>query len=357
MARCCKVCSVSAGIDPALALVPVALLDVTGTSDTDEGGVTIPCYHPMRAYPVGINCDTGRVKYAIRKSAENSEPDPDSIIVPCGQCIGCRLERSRQWANRCMMELKDHRESVFVTLTYDNPHLPQVVSPASGLPVGTLRKRDLQLFFKRLRKSLEPAKIRYYACGEYGPQTMRPHYHAIIFGYSPSDLRPHSKSPQGYQYWISDSLARIWSNGHVLIGEVTWDTCAYTARYIASKLTGDDGMFYSDNGVEAPFTVCSRKPGIGSNYYDSHPGLFESPKIFLPTEDGCKEFSPPDYFFRKLRLTDPEKYDSVKLQRRRAAELLESGRQMVSQLPKFDQLRLDEEAHIRRAASLERRFI
>jgi len=103
------------------------------------------CYHPLRAIPVGINSDTGKIKYSIRKDdGLLGNREEGEILVPCGQCIGCRLDRSRDWANRCMLELRDHKESVFVTLTYDNDHVPIVSSP-SGNPVMTLDKRDFSV--------------------------------------------------------------------------------------------------------------------------------------------------------------------------------------------------------------------
>ena len=123
------------------------------------------------------------------------------LKIACGQCIGCRLERSRQWAVRCVHENKMHDVSSFVTLTYDNDYLP------SG---GTLVKRDLQLFMKRLRRSRDE-KIRFYACGEYGDATQRPHYHLLLFGCGFSDQRLRSRSRSGdMDYYDSEQLRAVW---------------------------------------------------------------------------------------------------------------------------------------------------
>lgn len=315
------------------------------------------CYHPLRAIPVGINSDTGKIKYAIRKDdGLLGHREEGEILVPCGQCIGCRLDRSRDWANRCMLELRDHKESVFVTLTYDNDHVPIVTSP-SGNSVMTLDKRDFQLFIKRLRKSLGEQKIRYYACSEYGPQTYRPHYHAIIFGYCPVDLRPFSKSPQGYQYYVSDTLTNIWSKGHVLIGEVSWETCAYTARYIASKYLGEMSSFYTEQGIEPPMSFMSRRPGIGGNLYARDPDFFEVGSYYLSTDYGSKEIRIPKYFLNKLSVDFPEKYDKIKADRKQKAELLQREKNLASGLLPDQQRELDEAAQLARASSLERRFI
>ena len=97
------------------------------------------------------------------------------IEVACGRCIGCRKEYARQWAMRCLHEASLFDENSFVTLTYDDKHLP------AG---GTLVKRDVQLFLKRLRRKFSDRTIRYFFSGEYGGDTLRPHYHGCLFGFA-----------------------------------------------------------------------------------------------------------------------------------------------------------------------------
>ena len=138
--------------------------------------------------------------------------------IPCGYCDGCRIDRSREWANRCMLELQYHDSAYFITLTYNDDHVPvsYYADPETGEAQEslTLCKRDWQLFMKRLRKAFPDDQIRFYACGEYGSQTFRPHYHAIVFGLHLHDLVPVQdvqRGELGYQYFSSESLQRCWS--------------------------------------------------------------------------------------------------------------------------------------------------
>lgn len=242
------------------------------------------CFYPMVAHhEPGDYTVRGKKAYKIMRFGNPDRLGPNDILVPCGKCVGCRLEYSRQWANRCMLELQYHDSAYFVTLTYDDYHVPRsyYADPETGEAQAslTLDKRDWQLFMKRLRKAHPDDKIRFFMCGEYGPNTFRPHYHAIIFGLHLDDLVPWSRSDQGYQYYRSESLERAWSVkttfdgidgetcatplapiGYALVGEVTWETCAYTARYIMKKLNGPEAQFYSDFNLQPPFVLMSRKP-------------------------------------------------------------------------------------------------
>lgn len=288
------------------------------------------CFHPLLGLPTGINPATGKKFMKIIPYSDAALKDPvhgkDLITIPCGNCIGCRLDYSRQWANRCMMELEYHEHAHFVTLTYDNDHVPisYYADPDTGEAHKslTLQKRDLQLFLKRLRKANPDSKIRYFACGEYGGQTQRPHYHLIIYGLPLNDLVLYKrsclegKSDISYNYYNSASLQRAWSVlsssgeylpiGHAVIGKVTWDTCAYTARYILKKHKGLESGTYAALGLEPPFTVMSRKPGIARQYYDDHPDMYDHEYINLTTSTGGRKIRPPKYFDRLFDLDDPE---------------------------------------------------
>ena len=151
------------------------------------------CFHPMLAVSTGLNSNGKRdIKFVSGPTEWESYPPNARLKIPCGRCVGCRLERSRQWANRCMLELQYHESSYFVTLTYDDEHVPVTYysenvdgEARSGL---TLRARDLQLFMKRLRKEHSYERLRFFACGEYGSNSYRPHYHAIIFGLTLDDF-------------------------------------------------------------------------------------------------------------------------------------------------------------------------
>lgn len=152
------------------------------------------------------------------------------IKVPCGWCLECRLKKARDWSTRCYLENKMHENSCFVTLTYDNKHLPY----KDGEP--SLRIEDIQNFFKRLKKKYPDKQILRFWAGEYGEKRGRPHYHAIIFGYKPTDLEKLRKpSNRGYTVYNSAELRKIWGMGHIVIGNVTAESAGYVARYTMKK--------------------------------------------------------------------------------------------------------------------------
>jgi len=181
----------------------------------------MPCYRPLegwRAVGGGFTLDASL--------GERDRP----LTVPCGYCMGCRLERSRVWAVRMMHETQMHDEAIFVTLSYDEDQI---------LERGSLVPRDMTLFLKRLRKYVSPQKIRYYQCGEYGTQTQRPHHHLILWGWRPSDSQIHSGSGRDRLY-TSLVLEKLWEKkGFAPFGEVTFESCAYCSRYITKKILGD----------------------------------------------------------------------------------------------------------------------
>lgn len=180
--------------------------------------------------------------------------------VPCGQCINCRLNKARMWSIRIMHECKKYDKTVFLTLTYDEEHLPAR---------GSLVKKHLQDFMKRFRFN-HGKKVRYYACGEYGDHTARPHYHIAFFGVGYDDfynLKPAKKG--GYQ-----ARCKEWPYGLVHIGELTIDSANYVAGYVLKKQTGKQRQVYVDLGVVPPFCVMSRRPGIGADFADENAEQF-----------------------------------------------------------------------------------
>lgn len=340
----------------------------------------MPCFHPLHALEVpGQKTVAGKPVYHILKYLDPLYDDSRCLKLPCGKCVGCRLEYSRQWANRCMLELQYHDSAYFLTLTYDDYHVPRSYysDPSTGeaMPSLTLCKRDWQLFMKRLRKAFPNDKLRFYMCGEYGDQTQRPHYHAIVFGLHLNDLVPFSRSVQGYQYYTSESVQRCWSArgvirsldgsedcvtplapiGYVVVGEVTWETCAYTARYIMKKLNGPEAQFYSDFNLEKPFVLMSRKPGIARQYYDDHPDIYEYDYINLSTDKGGRKVRPPRYYDKLFDLEQPEKLAEIKLIRRRQAEALEAARLAATTLHPEEYAELQERALVSRLSSLKRK--
>lgn len=244
----------------------------------------------------------------------------DPIKVPCGKCIECRLNYARQWSFRLQAEMLYHEKNSFITLTYDDNHVP--LSDSGNL---TLRKSDFQKFIKRLRKN-SGLDISYYACCEYGEHTFRPHYHAIIFGWLPDDLVFNRTNKFGNVLYTSPTLQKLWPFGFSLVSEANVRTGGYCARYCTKKLTGFSAVVvYDQLGIERPCSLMSRRPAIGYQYFIDHiDDLIKYDKLSVPTSDGVLTISPPKYFYDKLSLLLPEIYDNIKERKEDIAHFLDS---------------------------------
>ncbi|AXH74125.1 MAG: replication initiator protein [Microviridae sp.] len=185
----------------------------------------MPCFKPLDAWRDPSN-PSGKLIFSYNAKRCGS-PAPD-LKVPCGQCVGCRLERSRQWAIRCVHEASLHKKNCFITLTYNDEHLPENSS---------LDYRVFQLFMKRLRKKYGD-NIRFYMCGEYGENFGRPHFHACLFNHDFSDKKLW-KTVNKMPLFRSAELEELWPFGFSSIGSVTFESAAYVARYIMKKITGE----------------------------------------------------------------------------------------------------------------------
>ncbi len=192
--------------------------------------------------------------------------DREYVRVPCRQCIGCRLEYSRQWAVRGMHEAACHDENCFLTLTYSDEYLP---------PWGSLDSAAVPLFMKRLRKSISPRKVSVMYAGEYGSRFGRPHYHVVLFGHDFSDKLPWA-TRNGLPVWRSGALEKLWPAGQSELGSVTFESVAYVARYITKKVTGAGASAHyqvcDEDGVvhdrEPEFMRMSRRPAIGRRWFE-----------------------------------------------------------------------------------------
>jgi hypothetical protein len=203
-----------------------------------------------------------------------------------------------------------HEENSFITLTYNDDNIPEN---------GSLRKRDLQLFFKRLRKSLPNKRIRYYACGEYGEELGRPHYHACLFGHDFEDkeeieqqqharFKNKFKTGIDHQVYRSESLEKVWQLGYSGIGALTFESAGYTARYVAKKITGNDAEKHY-NGKAPEFAIMSRRPGLGLPWYEKFKGDVY-PKDFF-TLRGIK-MQPPLYYDTQLKRENFALFEEIK---------------------------------------------
>ncbi len=260
----------------------------------------MPCYHPITGYRSKAVSKNG--KRVIVFNAHEGYIDLP-VTVPCGQCSGCRLERSRQWAIRCVHEAQLHSDNCFITLTYNNEHLPKDRS---------LDPRSFQLFIKKLRKSQEPKKIRYFHCGEYGDLNGRPHYHAILFGHDFEDKHLWMQNRDNPIY-RSPTLEKTWGMGYCSIGEVTFKSAAYVARYIMKKRTGPNAKdYYGD--LHPEYTTMSRRPGVGKNWLEKYSSDVY-PGDFIILEN--KKLRPPRYYDSQNELKNEQEHNKIKRQRKR----------------------------------------
>lgn len=233
--------------------------------DRQRGYPAVTCYHPLSAWK-SLCQETAGGKASISFSPPSGPSEP--VLLACGQCVGCRVARSREWAVRCVHEASLHEANAFVTLTYDDSHIPDN---------GSLVKKDHQDWMKRLRERLAGTRIRYFLAGEYGGDLGRPHYHALLFGVSFSDQVIWSKSGR-YPLWRSRVLEETWPFGHSWIGEVSWESAAYVARYCLKKVNGDRAYERYAKDVdpetgelrmlEPEYVAMSRRPGVGRDWFD-----------------------------------------------------------------------------------------
>lgn len=268
------------------------------------------CLFPVKGYRSAELGPNGKLLITFNPiKALNSQ---HWLQIPCNTCMGCRLERARQWAVRMRHESKLFDENCFITLTYDNENVPEDFS---------LKLHHWQLFMKRLRKSL-PQKIRFFACGEYGDDNFRPHYHAIIFNHDFHDKKFHSFNKQGQAIYTSDQLTNLWGLGQLnTTQDVTFKSCSYVARYVTKKQNGAnapdyysrispvDGKLYN---VKPEFSVMSRRPGIGARYVEQFKSDFY-PSGYLVV-DGRKQ-APPTYYINKLSEEEKEELNRTRKHR------------------------------------------
>lgn len=235
------------------------------------------------------------------------------LSLACGQCIGCRVVRAREWAIRCAHESSLHAHNSFVTLTYAPNKLPEH---------GSLRPRDFTLFMKRLRKVY--GKVRYLMSGEYGETTFRPHYHALLFGVDFYESVRLVDEREGYSLFSSPVLDAVWSNGAAVIGALTQESASYVCKYTVKKVNGDVAHekyrrlcpFTGEETYVVPeFARMSLRPGIGEGWYRKWKSdCFPSDSVVY----NGRLYPVPDYYFRLLERESPQCAETVANKRRAA---------------------------------------
>ena len=270
------------------------------------------CYRPLSAYRSHeLTTKNNKRKIKFLKHGDSLDKEhlgDDYLEIPCGQCIGCRIERSRQWAIRCVHEASLYENNCFITLTFSDEYLPKDKS---------LNVRHWQLFMKRLREKFGE-NIRFYHCGEYGEKFGRPHYHACLFNFDFPDKKLWKVTTNGHRIYTSEALSKLWGQGFCTIGDVTFESAAYVARYIMKKVNGSDAeehYQYIDPETgqifqrKPEYTTMSRRPGIAKAWFDKYykdvyPGDF----VVL----NGKKMRPPRYYDTQYEIAYPSDHEKLK---------------------------------------------
>lgn len=257
--------------------------------------------------------------------------------IGCGKCVECRLNDSKEWAQRAVAESMCHSENWFITLTYDNEHLPPPILTYSRHSYdfgewSPLLYEHFQGFMKRLLSRLRYVGIedvRFFMCGEYGPKNGRPHFHCILYNCPIPDLKKLTEVTLGgktYSYLTSDLIEEAWGNGFITIGQVSWESSAYVARYVLKKMTPLEEYDYqklcTENGWEflpPEMRQASRRPGLGRPFFEDHKDdIYEFDKVVLSNGKACK---PCAYFDNIYDIEHPGLLHAIKEHRREKAFL------------------------------------
>lgn len=271
----------------------------------------MPCADPQIGWGSRyVNPTTGKRATVFNKR----DSFEDGLIVrtmPCGQCIFCRLAKSRNWAQRATHEASLYERNCFITLTYAPEHLP---------PYGFLDYNAPVLFMKRLREKY-PHKIRAFGCAEYGEKYLRPHYHLCIFNHDFDDKKEtkNGHSHSDHQLFTSDHLSALWPYGFSTIGSLTFESAAYVARYCTKKITGKRAQAAYE--TICPTTgeifqrpperaIClPRRPGLGGEWYDKY-GQYIRNHDFTIIDH--RKMRPAPFYDKRTELADPEKFAIIK---------------------------------------------
>lgn len=303
------------------------------------------CYKPLiRLYNPDNKEQSGRVYSLARFSQlsgkqlkyEDLMYNPKVMLIPCGQCIGCRIRQREDWTTRIELEARDYpKEEVwFITLTYDEDHVPGMIvktgeimrkvqytwKPGEERPssVQVLLYEDIQKFLKRLRKAYRD-KLRYFVAGEYGEQTARPHYHMILYGWKPTDLENLYKIHHN-GYYTSKWLTNIWGMGQIQIAQAVPETYRYVAGYVTKKMYEIDGKkanAYYELGQTKPFACMSLKPGLGDQYFQEHKEEIWR-RGYIQCTNG-KRAQIPRYYEKQMEAENPQRLWRIKQNRQKNA--------------------------------------
>lgn len=324
------------------------------------------CFHPITAYRSKVLNENGKRELVFDK--KQSSPDYYPLEISCGRCTGCRLKRSKQWAIRCVHHASMYDDNRFLTLTFSDEGLEkrqkeyELVNrkilernkkekdeskhkPLYHINKRTVNVRDFQLFMKKLRKEFGQ-NISYYHCGEYGelcrncgntqnkclykgckkyePELGRPHYHACIFNFRPPDEKEWPSTKE-HKLYVSERLNKIWGYGYVVIGDVTFESAGYVARYVMKKLTGQKAYEVDETTGLTPYefyepespgeiNYCnleytSMSKGIGKEWFKEFKNDLYPKDYIMVAGRKC---SIPKYYDKQLEREEIEEYEYLK---------------------------------------------
>ena len=256
---------------------------------------------------IGFNPDLSSLKQLAARYGEASV-----IPLPCGNCLPCRINKAKEWAVRCTLESLYYDNNLFVTLTYDDEHLPRD---------GKLVRKHVTDFIKRLRHY---TKCRYFGCGEYGTKNKRPHYHLILFDVSIDDLKP-----LGSGLYESKLVSKLWPYGFNYIGFVTYQSCNYVAQYSTKKVFGN---------VSDEFLCCSTDPGIGYRWCKEHLGKILEYDLVFGDFGSQKVAKMPRYFEKIADFLDHGAYQDVKSCRLDKDHAMNLNKMLIHQIDEIELL-------------------
>lgn len=334
----------------------------------------MPCFYPLAA----TQLPSGAINIHRRTPGIPIKPTPAhlgrDLKLPCGRCLGCRMQTTQNWAVRCLHESQLHEENCFLTLTIDPnyqlhqdpvyPHqdvwiagksaselstiAPEALQGAKIARVGnslareeirvelegSLNKKTHQKFMKRYREKIG-VPVRFYMCGEYGEKLGRPHYHYLIFGHNFADRKYSHTSKSGERLYTSDTLEQLWPFGRAWIGDVTYESCAYVAAYVMKKISGSMADWHyrrtdeygNDYWLEPEFALMSRGGrqgrGLAAEWLDEFRTDVYTEDHVIRNAVKCK---PPRYYDKLLALMDPARWEEIKfLREQRAKELADDN--------------------------------
>lgn len=274
------------------------------------------CFYPVKIWVLFPHLRGQALQSVLHQPVFASKAIGDMYVEktrPCGICIECKLKKSVYTATRCVHESKMHDNNAFLTLTYSDENLPG--PHHQKMNDGTIKyfadlslcTDDLQKFWKKYRKHLGEQKIKYYASGEYGDgggdRLINPHYHAIVFGHDFPDKEYYKKNENGDILYTSPTLTKMWGHGHAVLGDVTFESAAYVARYTLKKIYGDDAIeHYNGRMPERSWS----SQGLAESWFEKYGSdVYPRDEIIL---SGGRRLSPPPYYDKLLLKYDPDKY-------------------------------------------------